>query len=190
MGHYAILGASQPAGLFGSGPRPGHAWHPSKGVIIQDYAVIGSHAVIDDGTSIGAHSWIGSGVRIGHDSEIGSDVQIYYRAQIYDRVIIGPRAWIGGFICNDSIVEAESIVLGSLIHRFVDAKVGIPEEAPLVKNRAFVGHGATVIGGVTVGSRSYIAAGAVLLTDAQAGRLYAGVPARDVGPAPDPLTRD
>lgn len=188
VGHYSILGAPQAAGMFGRTSRGEcEKWEPSLGATLGDNVVIGHHTIIDDGSVIGPNVWIGSNVRIGHDCRIAADVQIYYCAQIYDRVTIGPGAWVGGFICNDTAIGDHAIVLGTTAHRFVDATVGTPEPAPTIEARAFVGMGAYIIGGITVGAAAYVAAGAILLHDALPGRLYVGNPAREIGEAPRPL---
>lgn len=187
VGHYSILGTPQPSGRFGVALAEAGPWHQSVGVTVGDRSVIGHHTIIDDGTEIGPEVWIGSGVRIGHNSRVGRRSEIYYEAQIYDRVVIGSGAWIGGFLCNDTVIGDGAIVLGTTAHRFVDATIGTPEDAPVVKRGAFIGMGAFVIGGVTVGEGAYIATGCVLTHDAEPDTLYLGNPGRAAGPAPRPL---
>lgn len=188
VGAYAVIGMPVPPGRFGSPSRlPGARESKPKPVHLGPGVVVGPHAVIDDGSIIEGGVWIGAGVRLGHDVLVQEDAEIYYRAQIYDRAVVGPRAMVGGFLCNDANVGSDSVVMGSLVHRFTDAVVGVPEDPPRVERNAFVGWGATVIGPVTVGERAYLAAGATLTRDASPGRLYMGTPARDCGPAPSPF---
>lgn len=170
------------------------AWEKPVGSHIRSKAVVSAYCHIDDGTVVEPYAWVGSRCRIGHDTRVGEGAQLYYSCQVYDRVDIGPRAVVGGFVCNDAVIEAEAQVFGNLIHRLVDApstgtdpRPDESEEAPRVESAAVVGMGATVIGGVTVGVGAYIGAGAVLTGDAEAGTLYVGVPARPVGPAPRPF---
>ncbi|MCJ7507583.1 MAG: hypothetical protein MUO85_02480 [candidate division Zixibacteria bacterium] len=106
-----------------------------------------------------------------------------YGARIYHRVLIGEKAWIGGFICNDAIIESNTVVFGKLVHKFVNAIPGTPEKAPIIRKGAFIGMNAIVIGGIEIGIGSYVAAGAVLTKSTLPGRLYMGNPAKDVGPA-------
>jgi acetyltransferase-like isoleucine patch superfamily enzyme len=50
----------------------------------------------------------------------------------------------------------------------------------VVESGAFVGAGVTVLPGVRIGSRSFVAAGSVVTADVPAGTLVAGVPARTI----------
>jgi acetyltransferase-like isoleucine patch superfamily enzyme len=145
---------------------------------------LASHVVIGEGTVLGTDVWCDHHTYIGCRTTIGDNVQVLYGARIYHRVTIGRDSWIGGFVCNDAVVEDGAFMLGQLIHRFADVVEGQPEVAPVVRAGAFVGTNALVVGGVEVGERAYIGAGAVLLSDAAPNRLYVGSPARDVGPAP------
>ena len=143
-----------------------------------------SHVVVGEETTIGGNVWCDHHTYIGCSTKIDHHVQIMYGTRIYDRVQIKENCWIGGFICNDAVIEANSIVMGKLIHKFIEADEEQPEKAPIVREGAFVGMNAIVIGDVEVGTMAYISAGAVLTKSANPGRLYVGVPARDVGPAP------
>jgi UDP-2-acetamido-3-amino-2,3-dideoxy-glucuronate N-acetyltransferase len=159
----------------------------SRVVKIDADSMLLSHVVVGEGTVLGASVWCDHYSRIGSGTSIGDGVQIMYNAQIYDRVKIGAEAWVGGFVCNDAIIESRSIMLGSLIHKFTDVIEGTPEKAPIVREEAFVGMGAIIIGNVEVGPRAYISAGSLLTKSAVGGRLYVGTPARDAGPAPSPF---
>lgn len=182
LGFPAIEDASAVYVESGIDKRPG-----SRGVKIGADSILLSHVVIGEGSVLGKSIWCDHHCYIGSDTHIADDVQIMYGARIYDRVKIGRGAWVGGFVCNDAIIEEESIVLGQLVHRFVEASVEEPEEAPIVRAGAFIGMNALVIGGIEVGRRAYVAGGAVLTKSAIPGRLYLGVPAKNVGPAPSPF---
>ena len=57
--------------------------------------------------------------------------------------------------------------------------------APVViEQGSFVGAAATLLPGIRVGARSFVAAGSVVTADVPAGTLVAGVPARVVRPIP------
>lgn len=50
-----------------------------------------------------------------------------------------------------------------------------------MKKNASVGAGACLLSGIAVGGGAVVGMGAVVIEDAPAGRVYVGVPARDVG---------
>ena len=56
----------------------------------------------------------------------------------------------------------------------------------VIGSGSFVGAGATILAGVQVGERCFVAAGAVVSRDVPAGRLVAGVPAEDVRGVDEP----
>jgi UDP-2-acetamido-3-amino-2,3-dideoxy-glucuronate N-acetyltransferase len=146
---------------------------------------IQSSIFIGNNTHLGTNVWCEHGCYIGCNSKIGQDCQIMYGARIYDRVVIGNNSWIGGFVCNDSIIGSDCIVMGNLIHKFINATEGIPEAAPILHDKVFIGMNAMVIGGIEIECGAYIAAGAVLTKSAKKNRLYLGNPAVDSGVAPD-----
>jgi UDP-2-acetamido-3-amino-2,3-dideoxy-glucuronate N-acetyltransferase len=153
-------------------------------VFIGNDTALLSHVIIGDGSTLGNNVWCDHFTYIGNMTYIENHVQILYGAKVYHRVKIGEKCWIGGFVCNDSVIEAKSVVLGSLIHKFVEAVEGVPEQAPIIRQGAFVGMNSIIIGGIEVGAGAYVAAGSVLTRTALPGRLYCGSPAKDIGPAP------
>ena len=176
IGPFAVIGFTE--------ERPGGPeTYIGKGVTIGPHAVIGAGCRVADFTNVSA------GVSIGRNTKIGSNVELFHRAQIHDDAQIDDEAWIGGFICNRAIIGRRAVVYGRLIHRFVDAAVGIPEPSPIVEEEAFVGEHALLIGGVRIGRQAYVAAGAVVTADVPPFRLVVGIPARDRSRAPAPFLR-
>jgi UDP-2-acetamido-3-amino-2,3-dideoxy-glucuronate N-acetyltransferase len=159
----------------------------SLGSVISKQTSLLSHVVVGEGTHIGINVWCDHHTFIGCSTQIGNESVIMYGARIFDRVRIGSRVWVSGFVCNDTVVEDDAVVLGQLIHRFVNAKDGIPESSPIIRARAFVGMGAMIIGGIEVGEGAYVGAGAVLTKNAQPNTLYIGNPAKAAGHAPKPF---
>lgn len=51
----------------------------------------------------------------------------------------------------------------------------------VISDNVFVGHGAIIMPGVTIGENVVIAAGAVVTKDVESGNIIAGVPARKIG---------
>jgi acetyltransferase-like isoleucine patch superfamily enzyme len=110
-------------------------------------------------------------IHIGRHSSINREGIIYGAGgvTIGDYVRIGPRA---------NIVSAN--------HNFRDPKKKIMEQGltckPVtIKDDTWLGINVTILPGVTVGTGSIIAAGAVITHDVEDYSIYAGVPGRKIG---------
>jgi serine O-acetyltransferase len=106
-------------------------------------------------------------------------------------VDIHPGARIGKGIMIDhahSIVIGETAVVGdnvSMLHSVTLGGTGKSDgdRHPKIGNGVLIGAGAKVLGNITIGSCSRIAAGSVVLSDVPPCKTVAGVPARIVGEA-------
>ncbi|MEP1767666.1 MAG: serine O-acetyltransferase [Sulfitobacter sp.] len=106
-------------------------------------------------------------------------------------VDIHPGARIGKGIMIDhahSIVIGETAVVGdnvSMLHSVTLGGTGKEEEDrhPKIEDGVLVGAGAKVLGNITIGHCSRIAAGSVVLENVPACKTVAGIPARIVGEA-------
>ena len=106
-------------------------------------------------------------------------------------VDIHPAATIGRGLMIDhahSIVVGETAVVGdnvSMLHSVTLGGTGKQEEKrhPTIGNGVLIGAGAKVLGNITVGHCSRIAAGSVVLHDVPPMKTVAGVPAKIVGEA-------
>ena len=91
------------------------------------------------------------------------------------------------------VVIGETAVVGdntSLLHNVTLGGSGksVGDRHPKIGRNVMIGAGAKVLGNISVGDCSRIAAGSVVLKDVPAKTTVAGVPARVVGPAgcPEP----
>jgi len=107
------------------------------------------------GTSIGKNVGISQGVFIEESRP--------WLVVIEDGVNIAPNAII---VAHDSSYHC------------VDPSVPIRFAEVVIKKQAYVGAGAIILPGVTIGERAIVAAGAVVTKDVPAGTVVAGVPAR------------
>ena len=104
---------------------------------------------------------------------------------------IHPAARIGKGIMIDhahSIVVGETAVVGdnvSMLHSVTLGGTGKEEEDrhPKIGDGVLIGAGAKVLGNISIGHCSRVAAGSVVLSDVPACKTVAGVPARIVGEA-------
>lgn len=81
---------------------------------------------------------------------------------IEDEVMIGPRVNITSENHSVEVARRKTLVPGAVV----------------IKRNAWIGAGATILPGVTVGENSVVAAGAVVTKDVPANTVLAGVPAK------------
>ncbi len=133
--------------------------------------------------------------RIGHHLWQTGRVDLAYFIQMRVSETFGvdihPAAKIGRGIMIDhahSIVIGETAVVGdnvSMLHSVTLGGTGKEEEDrhPKIANGVLIGAGAKVLGNITIGECSRVAAGSVVLAAVPACKTVAGVPARIVGEA-------
>lgn len=107
---------------------------------------------------------------------IGRNVRINVGANFTDPsyVSIGNNVVLSDctFICHDGSVE----VLYHVFNESVDAVGEI-----IVHDNVFIGHGAIILRGVSIGPNAIVAAGAVVSRDVPRGEVFGGVPAKRIG---------
>jgi acetyltransferase-like isoleucine patch superfamily enzyme len=125
----------------------------------------------------GRWTWIGHGtkirchegeVRIGAKTVLGQDCTIsaYQHVSIGEQCIVADRVMLIDFDHNVGEVERPIRVQG--IYKR-DVRVG---------SNVWIGHGAQIMRGVSIGDNSIIGAGAIVTKDVPANAVVAGVPAR------------
>lgn len=107
---------------------------------------------------------------------IGQQVHINLGARITDPAYV----WLGSHIvladCALIGHDASAAVFSQFDGETVDAVGPI-----VVHDHVFIGHGAIVLRGVSIGPRAIVAAGAVVTRDVPEGAIVGGVPARVIG---------
>jgi len=134
------------------------------------YAVIRARVRIGDYCTLLHHSTLEGIVRIGDGVRIMANTYVPSRTWIGDHVFIGP----GVTILNDRIPGR---------HRSHEEPHG-----PTIENDVMIGGGVTLLPGIRIGERSFIAAGAVVTRDVPARSFVKGVPGV-IRPLPDGLDR-
>ncbi|WP_019542238.1 acetyltransferase [Selenomonas bovis] len=109
---------------------------------------------------------------ISSHAHLGEGVQIFAGAIVYAMVSIG----------DDSIINTKANVsCESVIGNHVHVAPGVVISGGVtVDDEAHVGTGSVIIQGAHIGRSALIGAGAVVLHEVKSGKIYVGVPAREI----------
>jgi UDP-2-acetamido-3-amino-2,3-dideoxy-glucuronate N-acetyltransferase len=122
------------------------------------------------GSRIGKNCIIGQNVVIGPDVTVGNGCKIQNNVSIYKGVTLEDEVF-----CGPSMVFTNVYNPRSAIRRMDELRL------TLVKKGASIGANATLLCGITIGSYSFIGAGAVVLDDVPDYALMVGNPAKNKG---------
>jgi len=165
--HFSVIGV------------PSQVGKPSlRNTEIGNNCIIGCHVTIFEGVSIGSNCLLDDYVNIGEGVKIGNRCKIIYGAKVMDASCILNDAIVGGFVCENAQIGSHSRVFGNLVHAHTNPSAGwddVVEASPLIGPNVFIGFGATVIGGVNIGSNAYIAASAVVTKSVPERHIVVGV---------------
>lgn len=127
---------------------------------IWQYCVVLPGAQIGENVNICSHCFIENDVKIGNNVTIKCGVQIWDGIELEDNVMIGSNVTF----TNDMYPRAKNKDW-KLFHT-------------RVCKGATIGAGSTLLPGITIGERAFIAAGSVVTKDVPAGELWMGSPAK------------
>jgi acetyltransferase-like isoleucine patch superfamily enzyme len=177
VGEHCVFGYPKEERLRAERRKPGSAL-AGEPVMVGADCLVANQVVIYEGVQIGAGCVIEDRVRIGYDTTIGERTRVVYGAYVCDRVTIGADACVAGFICDGTTIGDRSTVMGELVHEYAHPHEGwweVDEAPPVIETDSVVGYGARVVGGVRIGPRSYVAAGAVVTKDVPPEHVVTGV---------------
>lgn len=134
-----------------------------ESTFVWQFAVILENAVIGENCNINSHTFIENDVIIGDRVTVKSGVYLWDGILIEDDVFIGPNATF----TNDKYPRSKQY----------------PQEfqKTVLKKGASIGAGAIILGGITIGEKAMVAAGALVTKDVPPFTLVKGVPAQIVG---------
>lgn len=124
---------------------------------------IGDRVVIFEGSWLQCEQDTQSRVEVGDDTYIGHHVHIHATGT----VMIGRRAYI-----------TDNVTISDGVHEMGDLTMVRSRGDIHIGDGVFIGVGATILGGVTIGEHARIGAGAVVSRDVPPYGSAAGVPAR------------
>ncbi len=125
---------------------------------------------IMSGARIGRNCSIGQNVNVGGKAVVGNHVKIQNNVSIYDEVILEDEVFCGPSMVFTNVINPRSEIVRKDEYM-----------TTLVKRGASLGANCTVLCGNTIGSYSFVAAGAVVTDDVPDYALVVGVPARIAG---------
>jgi acetyltransferase-like isoleucine patch superfamily enzyme len=157
---------------------------------------------IGDGASVRAGSVVYADVQIGDRFATGHNVLVREETDLGDDVLVGTASVIDGSVEVGSRVSLQTGVYLPPETRIGDdvfvgphavltndpypVRQDVPLAGPIVRDQASIGANATILPGVDVGERAFVAAGAVVTKDVPADTLAYGVPA-ERKPVPENL---
>ncbi len=135
-----------------------------EGTRVWHWVHICPKAIIGKSCSLGQNVFVGNNVTIGNNVKIQNNVSVYDNVTLEDDVFCGPSMVFTNVYNPRSHVSRKDEYMNTL-----------------VKKGATIGANATIVCGTTIGSFSFIAAGAVINKDVKQFALMAGVPAKQIG---------
>jgi acetyltransferase-like isoleucine patch superfamily enzyme len=133
-----------------------------SGTRIWQFVVVLQNAQIGQDCNICSHCLIENDVIVGNRVTVKSGVQLWDGVRLEDDVFVGPNVTF----TNDKHPKSGNINYQKL--------------ATIIKSRACIGGGATILPGITVGEGAVVGAGAVVTRDVKPGTTVAGNPAREL----------
>ena len=111
-------------------------------------------------------------INYGKHTKIGKNVFINFDCVFLD---------LGGIIIEDNVLIAPKVSLLSEGHLIEpENRHALVPKAIHIKKNAWIGAGATILQGVTIGENAVVAAGAVVSKDVPANAIVGGIPARNI----------
>lgn len=152
--------------------------------VIGENSSIGCHAVVYNDVFVGRDSLISDGAsiregcRIGNATIIGRYTTVNYDTHIGSRVKIMDHSWLAG----NMTVEDDVFISGGVLTAN-DRRPGTKEfddhmHGPTIGRRSVIGVGAILLPNIAIGEGAIVAAGAVVTKDVANESLVVGVPAR------------
>lgn len=127
-------------------------------------------ALIEPGAVIGENCLIDAYCRIAADAVIGAGTQILYGAAVYEGAKIGIDCIIGGNVADRTVIEDYVTHFGEIAHDYrrpgdkADWDL-VQAKSPRIGARSVIGQYAVIVGGITIGPGSVVAAGEVVRVD-------------------------
>ena len=138
-----------------------------NGVVVQSFTNL-------YGCRIGDNSRIGPFVEIQRGASVGANCKIQSHTFICDGVTLEDEVFVGHGVMFVNDKHPRATTPAGLLQTDGDWQL----MSTVVERSASIGSGAIILGGVRIGARALVGAGAVVTRDVPGGTTVAGVPAR------------
>lgn len=155
----AILGKNV---AIGHGSCVGYGDDETQQVWIMDNVSIGAFCVIHLNSTIHSNVEIDHYCRIGSGVTIGPGSKILYGTQVFNNALVGRNCIIGGDLSERVVVEDNVTFMGSIAHSHRNPNLDwdtTDEPSPVFRKGSVIGVDALIVGGISIGPFSYVAAG-------------------------------
>jgi UDP-2-acetamido-3-amino-2,3-dideoxy-glucuronate N-acetyltransferase len=153
-----------------------------KNYFVHESSYVDEPCEIGEGTKIWHFSHVMKNCRIGKNCSLGQNVNVAPHVIIGDRCKIQNNVSIyEGVILEDEVFCGPSMVFTNVINPRSAIERKSEYRRTLVRKGTSIGANATIVCGTTLGSYSFIGAGAVVTKDVPDYALMVGVPAVRVG---------
>lgn len=135
------------------------------GTVIGPHCTIGCHCVVERGAQLGKRVSVDHYVRVGPRSVIGADTRLLYGCRVHEDVTIGRNCRISGNCPDRTVIGDEVTHFGRLHHAYRTPWSGWDETVEIsmsIGSRTVIGAGAVLVGEIEIGSQVYVAAGEVV----------------------------
>ncbi len=139
--------------------------------VVDTQTVIGENAMLHSGTIIFAGTTLDENVItednviVRWDTHVGAFTKLMLAGFIGAHITIGKYSRVGGLLGNRTTIGDYVTTFGNLLHSYKQYGANRVEPAPTIEDYVMIGYDSNVIGGVTVGRRSYVAAGCTVSKD-------------------------
>jgi acetyltransferase-like isoleucine patch superfamily enzyme/dTDP-4-dehydrorhamnose 3,5-epimerase-like enzyme len=183
--HAATIASIHPSHVAG-GSFIG-AWHDTLAAVsdskpfVHAQAIVEPGAVLGPGTRVWAFAHVLGGATVGRDCNLCDHTFIEGDVVIGDRVTVkcGVQLWKGLRVEDDVFIGPNATFVNDPFPRSKD--YAGPLTTTVIRRGASIGANATILGGVTIGARALVGAGAVVTRDVPPNAMVVGNPSRISG---------
>lgn len=138
----------------------------AEGTRVGDGTFIGNYVLVYEGVDLGERVFLDDFTRVGRGSRVGPRSMLLYGAKVYDNVVIGADCRVAGLVPTRVVMGDRVTMMGFIAHKYArPIDWSADEPSPVFEDDVVAGMNSTIVGGITLGAGSYVAAGAIVTKD-------------------------